>query len=346
MPSCSADRLRGFFRERARGEGGARHPTPGHHSGGGDAGGCLGLFALAPQGLHLEVLGLLGEANSLLQVRILLHWVLLRRLLLTVPSCRSVVGAGRPNFPQLPLVALGLPPEARGHAGGLRHSGGLAVGPLCVAFALGMGGPRLSDVGVLVPVAPHVLDGDARALPEARADHLGQGVPVLQVLRVLLPCHHPVRKLLGHDHIPLVRLQHDVGTPMRTVALHRMHPMGSLHILCDLDDPLTVTQSPILTSGLCRSLRLANGEHCTNGLLAVVLLGGAHLEAAKPVYAEPDAILGAAVEHRRCGLQHMLERRRLSLVVGARVQQAALKGLAGRPHRHSAAGDLECGPPG
>mmetsp|Transcript_33170 Transcript_33170/g.51445 ORF Transcript_33170/g.51445 Transcript_33170/m.51445 type:complete len:486 (-) Transcript_33170:1253-2710(-) len=85
--------------------------------------------------------------------------------------------------------------------------------------------------------------------------------------------------------------------------------------------------------------RRTRGEDCTDGLLAMHLLRGAHLKAAEPVDAEPRAVLGTLVEDG-CGLlQSLLEHLRLSPEVDGRE--------AATPLAHSRlARDLNGGPPG
>eukprot|EP00415_Alexandrium_ostenfeldii_P001064 UN1064 len=154
-----------------------------------------------------------------------------------------------------------------------------------------------SEAGLLAIRRPH------------RAQDLCQRAAILQILGVCLAPERTVLQLFSHDDILLLRLQNHIAM----VVLPR-----GLHILCCLHDLLVVPHHLMMPGGISGS---AQREDCANVLLAINVLRGPHLEAAKPVDAVARAVLRAPVEGGRRLLQGLLEDLGLRLVVQPRVQR-------------------------
>mmetsp|Transcript_80881 Transcript_80881/g.237744 ORF Transcript_80881/g.237744 Transcript_80881/m.237744 type:complete len:453 (-) Transcript_80881:2528-3886(-) len=167
----------------------------------------------------------------------------------------------------------------------------------------------------------HVFDSDERLLCGAaatRADKLRKGVAVLKVVWVLLPRDGAVSALLGHNHIPLFSLEHNVGAARHFVS----SVLVALNILGNLGHLLVLLHTLAGPGGIRGAL---DGKDRTDDLAAVPLLRGPHFQAAELVDAEAKAVLGAPVENGRGLLECVLKHSRLGLVVRAGLQLAALR---------------------
>mmetsp|Transcript_23067 Transcript_23067/g.69101 ORF Transcript_23067/g.69101 Transcript_23067/m.69101 type:complete len:370 (+) Transcript_23067:102-1211(+) len=277
--------------------------------------GLLELLVLLPGVLHAVLLGELhGEG-------------LIRVVLLGV----AALVLGDVGAPGEPPLAAGLAPEATPR---------VVLAPACRAEDLLRVVPALRSGGrtALRHALADGADRDAFGKACLRADDLGQGVPVLQVLWVLPPERAAVQELLGHNGAARLSLQHDVRAAVQGPLRRRGAALRQwLHVLRDLGDlRLLVHVRHVLPRG--------DGEDCAELLAAPVLLRRAHLEAPRLVDAEPHAVLRRLVEHRRRGPGDLLVPLGPRLEVGAGPQVPALL----RAVRRSLVStlDLERGRPG
>mmetsp|Transcript_51009 Transcript_51009/g.152551 ORF Transcript_51009/g.152551 Transcript_51009/m.152551 type:complete len:529 (+) Transcript_51009:330-1916(+) len=208
---------------------------------------------------------------------------------------------------------------------------GPSVGNVRVALAhVSLAGRPLLELLRLPDLDVADRDACAHGAAADGAEHLGQGVPVLKVLGVLLERHDPVCQLLCHDLVPMLSLEDNIvaaveGPPAGLrLLLGQLPPHGPFDELGGTDKSLALVDNACPNTSRGRLRGRAYGEDRSHLLLAVMLLCGARLNAAEPVDSKPAAVLGRLVEERRGGAQHSLQQQGGVLVVGAGVQEAAL----------------------
>mmetsp|Transcript_73439 Transcript_73439/g.195127 ORF Transcript_73439/g.195127 Transcript_73439/m.195127 type:complete len:439 (+) Transcript_73439:99-1415(+) len=172
----------------------------------------------------------------------------------------------------------------------------------------------------------NALHGHALTLALLRADHLGQGVSVLQVSRVLPPQNASVLQLFDDDCMARLRLEHDIGAALQRPLLRLGTAPGErLDVLGGLGD------LGLLVEAVLRGfLRRGDGKDRADLFGLAAVLRGAHLEAPHLVDAEPGPILSLLVEHRCGGLHDLLVLHGLGLEVGAGLQALPVEGSLGR----------------
>mmetsp|Transcript_107453 Transcript_107453/g.269529 ORF Transcript_107453/g.269529 Transcript_107453/m.269529 type:complete len:227 (-) Transcript_107453:2194-2874(-) len=174
--------------------------------------------------------------------------------------------------------------EAAAASEALGLADGVAIHRLRVASARGIL-DELLHMGALDDP-----DGRAAAVALPRPNDLRQRVAVDEAGRIFGPWSDANGSPLNDNRVALLRLQHDIG-------LEPHIALGMLNIFRGLHDLLMILDALVLLARSRRLNRCASREDHTDGLLATVLLSGAHLQATNLVDAEPHTVFCALVKH-------------------------------------------------